>query len=85
VRIRGALDLLRQAEGIARAAADAIEGAKRDAVAAINRAISEFFAVSEHLTVSDRMPWYFSGRAGGSIRTLRSAGATSRRMRSRRD
>lgn len=60
VRIRGALDLLQQAEGIARAAADAIEGAKRDAVAAINKAISEFFAVSKDLTVTDRMPWYFS-------------------------
>ena len=60
MRIRGALDLLRQAEGIARAAADAIEGAKRDAVAAINGAISEFFAVTEDLTVTDRMPWYFS-------------------------
>jgi hypothetical protein len=60
VAIRKALDLLRNAEGIARAGADAIDGSKRDAVAAIENALAQFFEVSEELTVTDRMPWYFS-------------------------
>jgi hypothetical protein len=60
VKIRGALDLLKKAEKIATAGAEAIDAAKRAAVAAIQDAVSQFFAVSEDLSVTDRMPWYFS-------------------------
>lgn len=60
VKIRGALDLLSKAEQIATAGAEAIDAAKRAAVAAIRNAVSQFFAISEDLSVTDRMPWYFS-------------------------
>jgi hypothetical protein len=59
VKIRGALDLLKKAEKIANAGADAIDAAKRNAVAAIQNAIEQFFAVAEDLTVTDRMPPIF--------------------------
>ena len=55
VKIRGALDLLKKAEKIAKAGADAIDAAKRTAVAAIQNAVEQFFAVAEDLTVTDRM------------------------------
>lgn len=60
VKIRGALDLLNQAAGIATRGAEAIDAAKRVAVAAIESALNQFFAVSEDLTVTDRMPAIFS-------------------------
>jgi hypothetical protein len=60
VKIRGALDLLKKAEKIATAGAEAIDAAKRTAVAAIQDAVGQFFAVAEDLSVTDRMPWYFS-------------------------
>jgi hypothetical protein len=60
VKIRGALDLLKNAERVATAGAEAIDAAKRAAVAAIQDAVSQFFAVGEDLSVTDRMPWYFS-------------------------
>lgn len=59
VKIRGALDHLRQAEKIATAGADTIDAAKRDAVAAIKHALEQFFAVAEDLTVTERMPPIF--------------------------
>jgi hypothetical protein len=59
VKIRGALEHLRQAEKIATAGADAIDAAKRAAVAAITNAVEQFFAVAEDLTVTDRMPPIF--------------------------
>jgi hypothetical protein len=59
VKIRGALDFLKRAEKIANAGADAIDAAKRAAVAAIQSAVEQFFAVAEDLTVTDRMPPIF--------------------------
>ena len=59
VKIRGALEHLRQAEKTATAGADAIDAAKRSAVAAITNAVEQFFAVAEDLTVTDRMPPIF--------------------------
>jgi hypothetical protein len=59
VKIRGALEHLKQAEKIATAGADAIDAAKRSAVAAIQNAVEQFFAVAEDLTVTDRMPPIF--------------------------
>lgn len=59
VKIRGALDQLEQGEKIATRGADAIDGAKRDAVAAIENAEHQFFSVGEDLTVTDRLPAIF--------------------------
>jgi hypothetical protein len=59
-RIRGPVDLLNRAAGIATRGAEAIDAAKRVAVAAIESALNQFFAVSEDLTVTDRMPAIFS-------------------------
>jgi hypothetical protein len=60
VKIRGALDLLAKAGKIATAGAVSIDGAKRVAVDAINEAVRQFFSVGQDLSVTDRMPWYFS-------------------------
>ncbi|MDT5330647.1 MAG: hypothetical protein QOF31_1944 [Mycobacterium sp.] len=59
VKIRGALHQLEQGEKIATRGADAIDGAKRDAIAAIEHAEHQFFSVSEDLTVTDRLPPIF--------------------------
>jgi hypothetical protein len=72
VKIRGALDLLRKAEKIATAGADAIDAAKRAAVAAIENAVNQFFAVAEDLTVTDRMPPIF-GAALALVRQIAAA------------
>jgi hypothetical protein len=72
VKIRGALDLLNKAEKIATAGADAIDAAKRAAVAAIENAVSQFFAVAEDLTVTDRMPPIF-GAALALVRQIAAA------------
>lgn len=59
-KIRGALALLERAGRIAMAGADVIDAAKRAAVDAIQNAVSQFFEVSENLSVTDRMPAIFS-------------------------
>ena len=59
-KIRGALALLERAGRIATAGADVIDAAKRAAVDAIQNAVSQFFEVSENLSVTDRMPAIFS-------------------------
>lgn len=59
-KVRGALALLERAGRIATAGADVIDAAKRAAVAAIQNAVSQFFEVSENLSVTDRMPVFFS-------------------------
>lgn len=59
-KIQGALDLMRQAAGIAKSGAESIDMAKSDAVNAIKNAEDQFFSVSEDLTVTDRMPWIIS-------------------------
>jgi len=59
-KIRGALALLERAGRIATAGADVIDAAKRAAVDAIQNAVSQFFEVSENLSVTDRMPVFFS-------------------------
>jgi hypothetical protein len=69
VKIRGAIDLLEKAAKIATAGADAIDAAKRAAVAAIDNAVSQFFAVSEDLAVTDRMPAIF-GAALALVRKI---------------
>lgn len=56
VALRGKLELLRQAQDVARRGAESIAGAKRDALAAIANAERQWFAVSEDLKVTDRMP-----------------------------
>lgn len=58
--IQGALDLMRQAAGIAKSGAESIDTAKSDAVNAIKNAEDQFFSVSEDLTVTDRIPWIIS-------------------------
>ena len=60
VKIRGALDLLANAGKIATAGAESIDAAKRAAVDAIQEAVRQYFSVGEDLSVTDRMPWYFS-------------------------
>jgi len=59
-KVRGVLALLERAGKIATAGADVIDGAKRAAVDAIQNAVSQFFEVSENLSVTDRMPAIFS-------------------------
>ena len=59
-KVRGALALLERARRIATAGADVIDAAKRAAVDAIQNAVSQFFEVSENLSVTDRMPVFFS-------------------------
>jgi hypothetical protein len=56
VKIRGKLELLRQAQQIARMGAGVIASAKSSAVAAINDAERQWFSVNEGLRVTDRMP-----------------------------
>ena len=59
VKIRGALEVLRQAASIAKRGAETIDAAKRGAVTAIESAEHQFFSVSEDLSVTDRLPWIF--------------------------
>lgn len=59
-KIGGALALLERAGRIAMAGADVIDAAKRAALDAIQNAVSQFFEVSENLSVTDRMPAIFS-------------------------
>ncbi|KAA0096856.1 hypothetical protein CIW49_19620 [Mycolicibacterium sp. P1-18] len=59
-KVRGALALMERAGRIAMAGADVIDAAKRAAVDAIQNAVSQFFEVSENLSVTDRMPAIFS-------------------------
>jgi len=59
-RILDSLAVLNQAQRIATQGADAIDAAKRVAVEAIQNAVSQFFDVSEDLSVTDRMPAFFS-------------------------
>jgi hypothetical protein len=60
VKVRSALDHLRQAEQVARRGANALAAAKQDVLAAISNAEGQFFAVSEDLHVTDRLPAIFS-------------------------
>jgi hypothetical protein len=57
---RGASESLRQAAQIARTGADTLAGDKRAATSAIENAEHQFFAVSEQLKVTDRMPSFLS-------------------------
>lgn len=59
-KVRGTLDLMRDAAGIAKSGAESIDAAKDDAVNAIKDAEAQFFSVSEDLTVTDRVPWIIS-------------------------
>lgn len=59
-KVRGTLDLMRNAAGIAKLGAESIDAAKDDAVNAIKDAETQFFSVSEDLTVTDRIPWIIS-------------------------
>lgn len=56
VALRGKLELLRQAQDIARRGAETIDGAKRAALEAITDAERQLFSVSEDLVVTDRLP-----------------------------
>lgn len=59
-KVRGTLDLMRDAAGIAKSGAESIDAAKDDAVNAIKDAEAQFFSVSQDLTVTDRVPWIIS-------------------------
>lgn len=99
-KVRGTLDLMRDAAGIAKSGAESIDAAKDDAVNAIKDAEAQFFSVSEDLTVTDRVPWIISPRPSPDAETEGSAhtgrhscqghgagksGSTSRRPTRRHD
>lgn len=73
-KVRGTLDLMRNAAGIAKSGAESIDAAKDDAVNAVKDAETQFFSVSEDLTVTDRVPWIISP-ALALVRKLKAAHA----------